>query len=103
MPGRRRILAHPWRMVAVWVVALVVSSPLGQRFHDSVSVDDLSVIGSDSAKGQERLDDSGLSAPSEIERVVFVSDDLTIDDADYRDRVDRTTLGLLEDTPVPSP
>src|SRR5260370_31400082 len=84
-------MPRPWRVVIAWMLVLGVASILGRQFHRSIGADDLSVRGSEAARGQARLLASGLMVAAETDAAVFTSTTRSVGDADFR-RVVETAL-----------
>src|ERR1700704_621957 len=91
-------MLKPWRVVIAWMLVLGVASILGRQFHRSIGADDLSVRGSEAARGQAHLRASGLMVAAETDAVVFISPTRSVEDAAYRGVVE-TALRSARRTP----
>jgi RND superfamily putative drug exporter len=84
----RRSARHPWWVVGLWVVLLVVGGILAANVNSILTNDAEPANNPDSARATDLIE-ARLRGPERAREVVVVSSDtLTIDDPAFRERVD---------------
>lgn len=79
---------HPWKVVAVWVLLVVVGSVFAVQLHDRLSGMSLSVPGSPSDRADTLVEEQFAEPITEQDVLVFTSDEYTATDAPFRTVVD---------------
>ena len=80
---------HPWRVVGLWVVGLVVAFvAVGAFLEDALTTEARVTNRPDSTIGEELLEDRLRGEFRANEAVIVHSDDLTVDDAAFQARVE---------------
>jgi RND superfamily putative drug exporter len=83
----RWVAAHPWRVVAVWIVALAAGVVLTGQFVAHLRSSSAEVVGSDSQAAGQLMRASFPRSVNETDLVVLHSDVLTVADREYRQLV----------------
>src|SRR5690606_20605818 len=81
---------HPWRVVGIWVVALVASFALmGSLLSDALTTEATATNNPDATIGQNLLE-ARLRGPCQAEEAVIVSSpSLSVDDPAFKAKVDQ--------------
>lgn len=77
---------HPWMTIAVWIV-LIVGVTLGGAQTTSIVNEEFFTNDVDSLQGQRALDANFGDLDLETETIIVQSDDLTVDDPAFKERV----------------
>ena len=86
---------HPWRVIGIWILILVLAGISGSSLGDVLTTEANLTTNPDSVRGANLLEDR-LRGPDPVtETVIVQSEAFTVDDADFRARVEETTTGLL--------
>ncbi len=86
---------HPWRVVSIWLVILVISGIFAAGVNDLLETNWSFTSSPESVRGERLLDDRLRDGPEPITETVIVSSEtLTVDDAAFRARVEETTAAL---------
>ncbi|MFF5362753.1 MMPL family transporter [Streptomyces scabiei] len=80
---------HVWKVLAAWLVVLVVGGLLVPKFTDSLTGSSLKVTGSESARAEKVMKEDFDSAVTEDVVVVFDSTTRSVKDAAFRDVVEQ--------------
>ncbi len=78
---------HPWKVVAVWALVMVVAAPFAMRFEGILTSAGWDVGGSDSQKARQIIERELPQTFPQNLVAVFHSDELTVDDPRYSDAV----------------
>lgn len=97
--GRWVARRHRWVLV-VWALLVVAAAVAYPHLDSSLSATDYSVTGSDSAAVTTILETDFSAAGAEQDVVVFTSGTLTVQDAAYRQVVDRVDAALRSERDV---
>jgi RND superfamily putative drug exporter len=80
---------HPWRTLAAWMIAVVISVAASPLLLDSLTTDMGDGSGSESARADDRIDELGRSVPGDAARpddaAYAVLDGLAVDDPSVQD------------------
>ncbi|HEU4945697.1 MAG TPA: MMPL family transporter [Kribbella sp.] len=87
-----------WWVLSVWTVLVIVAALSYPHLLSSLAAPDYSATGSDSARVAQLIESDFTAAGAEQDVIVFDSDTLTINDAGYREVVDRV-LASVQDEP----
>jgi putative drug exporter of the RND superfamily len=86
---------HPWRVVATWVLILVLSFVTMSVLGDATTTEMRFTNDPEAQHGMDVLTDAGLADDSPTnETVIIQSSELTVDDAAYQAHVERVTNEL---------
>jgi RND superfamily putative drug exporter len=85
----RASAAHPWRVIGLWVLGLVVSFVIiGAFLNDALTTEARVTNNPDSAVGEKLLEDRLRGPFRTNEAVIIRSEDLTVDDAAFQAKVE---------------
>src|SRR5574341_2359405 len=79
---------HPWGVVALWGLVMAASAPFAMQFEDTLSGAGWDVAGSDSQHARQLIERELPQTFPQNLVAVYHSDELTVDDASFRDAVD---------------
>ena len=81
---------HPWRVIGIWVLAIVISVILwGALFEGAITTEFAFTNNPDSKRADELIEERVLGGPKGTSEVVIVqSETLTVDDQAYQEFVD---------------
>ncbi|MCC6792153.1 MAG: hypothetical protein IT336_10720, partial [Thermomicrobiales bacterium] len=87
--GLARLSArHPWRVLALWVVLLVMAAISAPSLGDALTTEANFTNRPESLRGDELLEERLRGERPMTETIVVHSDELTVDDLAYREHVD---------------
>jgi putative drug exporter of the RND superfamily len=92
----RKCAAHPWRVVAIWMVLIVLAGVSATGLGDALRTDGNFTTKPDSVVGMELLDERMHDAQGLSEIVVIRSETQTVDDAGFQQTVEQVTSRILE-------
>jgi putative drug exporter of the RND superfamily len=94
--GLARLSArHPWRIVSVWVVLLVLAVVAASELGDVLTTESTILSHPDSVKGADLLEQRLRGADPVTETVIVRSQAATVDDVAFQTQVERTATDLL--------
>ncbi len=86
---------RPWRVVATWLLVLVLAVVTMNLLGDATTTEIRFTNSPEAQTGMDILTDAGLADDSPTdETVVIQAKNLTVDDAEYRDYVEKVTADL---------
>jgi len=92
--GLARISAlHPWRVLATWIVVLIVAVPLSMSIGDHLTTDFSFYAKPESIKGQDLLE-KNFGTQALTETIVLQSDTYTVDDPAFQAVITNVMYGL---------
>src|SRR5690606_13229900 len=85
---------HPWRVLFAWVLLLILAAVAASGLGDVLTTEMNFLNSPESAKGEKLLEER-LRGPAPVsETIVIRADDITVDDAAFREVVEKTTADL---------
>ncbi len=85
---------HPWRVLSAWVLLLILAAVAASGLGDVLTTEMNFLNSPESAKGEKLLEER-LRGPAPVsETIVIRADDITVDDAAFREVVEKTTADL---------
>ncbi|OGT25314.1 MAG: hypothetical protein A2Z17_04485 [Gammaproteobacteria bacterium RBG_16_66_13] len=91
---------HPWKVLAVWAFLMVAAAPFAMRFEDILTSAGWDVGGSDSQKARQLIERELPQTFPQNLVAVFHSDELRVDDAEYRAAVESALSRIEQDKSV---
>src|SRR6185312_5932609 len=86
---------HPWRVVGIWLVILVLAAVSASSLGSALSTDVNLTNKPESVKGSDLLDSRFASSSEVTETVIVRSDTTTVDDPAFQQQVKTTAASLL--------
>ncbi|AYY13147.1 MMPL family transporter [Actinobacteria bacterium YIM 96077] len=87
---------HPWRVVAVWALLLVVGGVFAMQLHDRLGGLSLTVPGTDADRADELVEEEFAEPITEQDMLVFSSDEYTATDEPFREIVDEAVAAVRD-------
>lgn len=91
----QRSARHPWRVVAIWLVILVLGAVAATGLGDALSTDVNLTNSPDSVTGKDLLDARFNGSAAVSETVIVQSKTMTVDDPAFEQQVKSTQSSLL--------